>query len=196
MTTERNAGRGLALVGARGSGKTTVGQRVAARLRRAFIDLDTEIEAKIDMPIADFFATSGERLFRDQEASALAACTEVMSPRPGSDRGIVLATGGGVVLRAENRRRLRAFGFVVWLTAEPEILAARLEADPRGLLSRPALTAAGTLAELAGVLHARAPLYREVADVVIDTTGRTPDDVAEAVLSAWHADAELERRAP
>ena len=89
------------------------------------------------------------------------------------------------MLREANRRRLRDFGFVVWLTAEPAELARRLEADRRGLAERPALTRGGTLAEIAQVLAARAPLYQELADAVIETGGKTPDEVADAILGCW-----------
>ena len=86
------------------------------------------------------------------------------------------------MLREANRRRLRDFGFVVWLTAEPAELARRLESDPRGLAERPALTADGTIAEIAQVLDVRTPLYQEVADAVIETGGKSPDEVAAAIL--------------
>ena len=78
------------------------------------------------------------------------------------------------MLREANRRRLRDFGFVVWLTADPAELARRLEADRRGLAARPALTPAGTIAEIAEVLEVRTPLYQEVADAVIETGGKSP----------------------
>src|SRR5262249_32801016 len=74
---------------------------------------------------------------------------------------------------------------VVWLRADPVAAAARLQADHRGLAVRPALTAAGTIAELAGVLETRAPLYQAVADLVVDTDGRTPDRVADAIIDLW-----------
>ncbi len=94
----------------------------------------------------------GEPAFRDWEERTLAELTA-------GNPEIVLATGGGAVLREANRRRLREFGLVVWLTAHPSELARRLEADPRGLAERPALTLAGTLDEIVQVLDARTPLY-------------------------------------
>ena len=78
------------------------------------------------------------------------------------------------MLREANRRRLRGFGFVVWLTADPAELARRLEADRSGLAGRPSLTAAGTLGEIAQVLAARSPLYAGLADAVIPTDGKEP----------------------
>jgi shikimate kinase len=171
-------GNGLALVGARGTGKSTVGQLVAERLGRAFVDLDNWIEQSIEMPIGDYFARFGERRFRDEESSALEACITKM-------KDSVVATGGGIVLSESNRELLHQLGFVVWLMADPEVLAARLEADPRGLANRPALTTLGTLAEIAEVVAVRTPLYRQVANAAIDTTARTPAEVADAVIAAW-----------
>ena len=103
-----------------------------------------------------------------------------------ADPNLVLATGGGVVLRESNRRALKRFGFVVWLRADPNVLAGRLANDP-AVIGRPALTAAGTLAEIAEVLESRTPLYREAADAVVETEGRTPEAVADAVLEAARA---------
>jgi shikimate kinase len=168
------------LIGARGTGKSTVGRLLAQRVSRTFLDLDHEIEARVGRPIRAIFSERGELAFRDWEEGALAAVTEA------NPRGI-LATGGGAVLREVNRRRIRAFGFVVWLTADPVELARRLEADPRGLADRPALTAAGTLPEIAQVLHERSPLYRNLADAVVDTGGKSLEEVVDAVLGAWIA---------
>lgn len=174
MTAEPAVRRGLALIGARGTGKTSVGRIVADRLGLPFADADRELERRAGRTIAAIFAEQGEPAFRDLEEAILGALT--------AQAGLVLATGGGAVLREANRRLLRRFGWVVWLTAEPDILAGRLRSDPG---SRPALTAAGTLAEVAAVLAARTPLYREVADAIVETAGRTPAEVADAVLQAW-----------
>lgn len=165
--------RGLALVGYRGTGKTTVGRIVAGRLGLPFLDADAELEARVG-PIVRYFQERGELAFRDEEEAVL----RVLADRPPS----VLATGGGAVLRASNREAIRRFGVVVWLTAAPEVLEARLRDDP---VIRPALTASGTLGEVVAVLEARAPLYREVADAVVETEGRTPEQVADAILARW-----------
>lgn len=178
MTAPAPRGRGIALVGYRGTGKSTVGRLLADRLGRDFVDLDREIEARDGRPIRAIFAEDGEPAFREREARAFLDLTG----RPG---GAVLATGGGAILAEGNRRALREFGFVAWLTAEPDTLASRLRASRRGVEDRPPLTPAGTLAEIAGVLGARTPLYREVADVAVATDRRTADQVAEAVLEAW-----------
>lgn len=169
--------QGLALVGLRGTGKTTVGRILAERLGRPFADADVELESRAGRSIAAIFAEAGEPAFRDWEESVLAELT--------ARRDLVLSTGGGAVVREANRRRLRDFGFVVWLSADPDVIARRLQAHPRGLAGRPALTSAGTIGELAEVLQARASLYREVADLVVKTDGRTVDEVVDAVLDVW-----------
>jgi shikimate kinase len=171
-------GRGLALVGYRGSGKSTVGKIVASRLGRPFLDADLELEARAGQSIRSIFASGGEPAFRDREEEILG---ELVRSHPDA----VLATGGGAVLRAANRRLLAQFGFVVWLQADPDELIRRLETDVQAVASRPPLTAAGTLAEVAAVLHERQPLYAEVADAVIATLNRTPDGIAEQILQIW-----------
>jgi shikimate kinase len=164
---------GIALVGYRGTGKSTVGRLVADRLGWAFEDADEALERRVGRPIASVFDEQGEPAFRDLEAETLRELTT--RPR------LVIATGGGVILREENRRALLDFGFVAWLWAPPETIVDRLRADPGG---RPSLTAAGLLDEVAEVLGRREPLYREVATSVVDTEGRPAVEVAEAVIAA------------
>jgi shikimate kinase len=177
--SECNTERGLVLIGYRGTGKTTVGRILAERSGRAFLDSDREIEDRSGRSIRSIFAELGEPAFRDWEERALADLTA-------ANPGAILATGGGAVLREANRRRLRDFGLVVWLMAAPAELARRLEADRAGLAERPALTAAGTLEEIAQVLVARGPLYMGLADVIVPTDGKQPREVAEEILTAWH----------
>lgn len=170
---------GLALVGYRGTGKTTVGRLLAGRLGWPFLDADAELEPRLGAPIARVFAERGEPAFRDAEQRLL----EELAGRP----AIVLATGGGCVLREANRRALRRLGFVAWLTADPSTLAERLRRDPGG---RPALTERGLTGEVVEVLAARTPLYREVAHEAVATAGRPPEAVAEEVLrlfDRWRA---------
>jgi shikimate kinase len=166
-------GRHLVLVGLMGAGKSTVGQRCAARLARAFVDTDDVVERLAGMPIAEFFATAGEAAFRDLERDAVAdVCA---SPEP-----LVVACGGGTVLDADNRRRLNASGFVVWLQAPVDVLTERC-GDGR---DRP-LLAGGPRAALARLLALREPAYEAVADVAVDTAGRDIDEVAAGVLDAF-----------
>jgi shikimate kinase len=171
-------GPGLSLVGYRGTGKTTVGTILAQHLNLAFLDADQEIEARAGRSIASIFADSGEPVFRDWEERTL---RELAQCHPEA----VLASGGGAVLRPSNRRLLRNFGWVVWLQAEPAVLMQRLEADLRAGSERPALTSAGTIAEITQVLSARERLYQEVADVAFATCARTPAEIAALILDLW-----------
>jgi shikimate kinase len=182
MLAPSRPGRGLALVGYRGTGKSTVGQILAERLGRVFVDADREIERRAGRSICAIFNVGGESAFRDCEERTLA---ELIDQFPTA----ILATGGGAVLREITRRRLREFGFVVWLKAEPAELALRLEADLASATNRPALTPAGAIGEIAEVLRDRTPLYESVADTAIETGGRTPDQVASAVLLRWNGGA-------
>ena len=166
------------LVGYRGTGKTTVGRLVADALGWAFVDADARIEAEAGKTIADIFAAEGEAGFRDREAAVLAALCGGPDP-------VVVATGGGVVVRPANRELLTASGFVAWLTAPPALLWERIRADATTAARRPNLTSAGGVEEVERLLAVREPLYREVARVAVPTAGRSPADVAAAILAAW-----------
>jgi len=177
MTHNLEARRGLALVGYRGTGKTTVGRVLSERLDWRFADADHEVEHSAGKSIATMFIEDGEPAFRDWEERIVAElCTRAKT---------VIATGGGAVLRESNRVALRSVGFVAWLTADPETLSRRLSRDHGRPNARPALTAAGTLGEIADVLAVRVPFYRAVSDLEVDTVGRTVHEVVQAVLRAW-----------
>ena len=168
--------RHLVLVGLMGSGKSTVARRLSQRLHHAMVDLDAVVEAQAGCTIAELFARHGEGAFRDMESQVLAA--QLASPEPS-----VIATGGGAVVREDNRRALAETDHVrvVWLDARPEDLARRVGAsaatrplladDPRGVLER--------------LDRERRPLYREVANHRVDTAGRSLDEVADAVDTWW-----------
>jgi shikimate kinase len=171
-------GSGLVLVGYRGTGKSTIGQILANRLNRRFVDADPEIEARAGRSISQIFAELGEPAFRDWEEATLRHLAE-------SHPGAILATGGGAVVRPANRRILADHGLVVWLKAEPGELARRLEADHRAGAVRPSLTGAGTLNEIAQVMEARIAFYAEVADVAIETMGHDPEAIVEQIVALW-----------
>jgi shikimate kinase len=160
--------RHLYLIGNMGSGKTTVGKRVAERLGLPFYDLDQRIEQATGLTVAELFAQQGEARFRDLESRALAeiACL----PQA------VVATGGGVVLRADNRALMRSKGWVIYLRASPDTLWRRLQ----HATDRPLLRTESPYETLRAIVQAREPLYQE-ADWVIDTDARTPEEVAEAI---------------
>ncbi len=164
------------LIGYRGTGKSTIGQRLAMTLGWDFVDADVEIEQRCQTSIRELFASEGEAGFRDREAALLA---ELANREP-----CVIATGGGCVLRPENRDRLRT-GFVVWLTAAPAMVLQRIQGDPTTAERRPNLTAAGGLFEIEELMNQRQPLYRSCADFVIATDLLSPDQLAMAILQAW-----------
>jgi len=167
----------ILLVGPRGSGKSTVGPVLARLLGWGFADADALVEATAGKSIAAVFAAEGEPGFRDREAAALESlCAQ---PR------LVVATGGGAVLREANRDVMKRCGFVAWLAVPPQLAFERLRADPLTPGRRPNLTAVGGLSELRELTAAREPLYRAVADFTCDTAGRSPDEAADAILTAW-----------
>ena len=144
------------LVGLMGAGKTTIGRALAKRMGWQFIDSDHEIELRTGVSIPTIFEIEGEDGFRLRERRVIAELT--CMPH------IVLATGGGAVLSDDSRKCLRNGGFVVYLNATPESLIERLRHDK----NRPLLQVADPLARLRELYAARDPLYREVADTVID----------------------------
>lgn len=166
----------LALIGLRGSGKSTVAARVAQHERRPFIDLDEQLAAQAGRTIAECFADWGEPEFRRRESEMLARTCQA--------RGAVLGAGGGVILREENRRWLADHALCVWLCASVAELRRRLEADPRTAANRPSLTGNSPLDEIKNVAATREPLFAAVADWRLDTTTLTPDEAA-AQVCAW-----------
>lgn len=148
--------RNIYLVGLMGAGKTTVGRQLAKRLGRQFFDSDHEIVARTGVPIPTIFEIEGEEGFRRREAQTIAELSEVAN--------IVLATGGGVVLDPENRRRLHESGWVVYLNVPPVMLYERTRHDR----NRPLLQVDNPLARLEELYAIRDPLYREVAHLVVD----------------------------
>ena len=140
-----------------GAGKTTLGRQLARRLDKRFVDADHELEARLGVTIPTIFEIEGEAGFRDREEAIIEELTQMS--------GVVLATGGGAVLRAPSRARLRDNGTVLYLHAGPETLWQRL----RNSKHRPMLQAADPRNRLAELYQLRDPLYREVASHVIES---------------------------
>ncbi len=166
----------IILVGYRGSGKTTVGNLLAAQLGMKFIDTDAMVAKAGGVTIRDIFACIGQPYFQELEMEALA---EVLAMPD-----VVIATGGGIVTRDENRQRLKRSGRpVVYLASDSELLHSRIQADANSAANRPSLTKlADGLTEVRHVLAIRDPLYREVATIVVDVTALTPQQVVEQIL--------------
>jgi shikimate kinase len=154
------------LVGMPGSGKSTVGAELAARLGVPFIDLDLEIERAEGRSITEIFEAEGEPGFRAREAGALVEASR--------NDPAVIACGGGVVLEPANRMTLRSSGTCVFLDVPLEVLEARVQPDAE----RPLIRSHGDLSRL---LAGRGPLYREFAAHVVDGDGE-PGDVADAIV--------------
>lgn len=148
----------ISLVGLPGSGKSTVGRHLARRLQLPFADSDQVIEARLGCSIRQYFEQEGEERFRDLEADVIDALTR--DPRRG-----VLSTGGGSVLRPENRSHLRDRSRVIYLKSSPEELFRRLRHDR----NRPLLRVDDPLARLRDLHAIRDPLYREIAHFTIET---------------------------
>jgi len=148
----------IVLIGLPGSGKTTVGRNLARLLGMGFVDSDARIELEIGCSIRSWFEAHGEASFRDLETDVLRSLLSAWD-------GIVLATGGGIVLRDANRSLLAAQPRVVYLHARPEQLARRLKHDTQ----RPLLQGGDALEKLRQLYEVRDPLYREVAKQVIET---------------------------
>ncbi len=166
----------ITLIGYRGSGKTTIASLLAKHLDCSWIDADAVIESHVGSSIATFMSSYGEAAFRDKEASILAS---EFCKFDG-----VLATGGGIVLRPENRSLLReAFFPVVWLTAPGNVIRRRLAADPSTASRRPALSGRDPLDEVAEALVIREPLYKECANHIVDVSKERPEVLAEAIVS-------------
>jgi shikimate kinase len=166
--------RQVFLVGYRGSGKTTVARLVADRLGWQWLDADSVLEGKHGRTIRQIFAEEGEAGFRDKEAALLAELCQYDNH--------VIATGGGIVLRPGNRQMLHLSGRVVWLTADAATLWDRINRDATTAERRPNLSGGG-LAEVEELLRLREPLYRECADLVIDTTSQAPEQIAAAIVN-------------
>lgn len=154
-----------------GAGKTTVGRMLARRLDRAFYDTDHEIERRTGVKIPVIFEIEGEEGFRQREAQTLAEVA--------AQDNIVLATGGGVVLRPENRDVLKSRGLVVYLRAQPRDLWHRTRHDK----NRPLLQTGDPLSRLQELYDLRDPLYREVADVIVDTGRPSVGGLVGALLT-------------
>lgn len=154
-----SAKNNIYLVGMPGAGKTTVGRQLARRLQRTFIDADHEIEARTGVRIPVIFDIEGEQGFRDRESKVVAELAH--------ESNLVVATGGGVVLRAENRAALKLGGTVVYLHATPRLIFERTRLDP----NRPLLQVADPMKKIEELFAARDPLYREVADIVVSSMG-------------------------
>ena len=166
--------RSIVLVGMMGVGKSTIGRRMAARLKLPFVDADTEIEIAAGMTIPEIFERHGEPYFRDGEARVIA---RLLDGGP-----MVLATGGGAFMREETRLRIKAKALSIWLKADPDVIMRRV----RRRADRPLLQTADPEASVARLLGEREPVYG-TADMTIASRDVPHDRVVEECLEALHA---------
>jgi shikimate kinase len=167
----------VVLIGYRCSGKTEVGQSLAEKLNRPFLDTDGLIEQRTGSTIEAMVAARGWDDFRDCERLVVA---EISQKSP-----LVIATGGGVVLDAGNVRNLKHKGWLVWLKAPARVLRERMARDRRQVKGRPSLTDAGPLDEIEVVLKQREPFYEKASDWAVDTDGLTIAEVTSLILDVY-----------
>lgn len=177
-------GRAIVLVGMMGSGKSSVGRRLAARLGLPFVDADTEIETAAGMTIPEIFAQRGETEFRDGERRVIGRILATRSP-------LVLATGGGAFMNAETRERIADLGISIWLKAEPEVLMRRV----RKRSNRPLLQTADPEGTLRRMLGEREPVYA-LSDLTLVSRDEPHDVVVSAAITALerHLRADTDRK--
>jgi shikimate kinase len=167
----------IVLIGLMGAGKTTIGAALAKRLSKSFVDVDHELEARTGVSVATIFEVEGEAHFRDRETATL----RELAVR----QNIVLSTGGGAVIRPENRAILREIGTVIYLHAPPEVSYQRL----RRSRDRPLLKTDDPLARLQTLYRERDPFYRETAHFVIESDREHCAQVVQAVVERLQAEA-------
>ncbi|MCX7599542.1 MAG: 3-dehydroquinate synthase [Armatimonadetes bacterium] len=167
--------RAIFLVGFMAAGKTTVGRLLASETGLPLVDTDELIEAQVGRPISEIFATDGEQAFRDLESDVLA---QVAAGPPA-----LVATGGGIMERPANVDVMRRSGSIVWLRVSAEEVLARTEGDA----TRPLLSVPDRMARARELLARRDPLYAQ-ADIVVDTSGRPPRQIAREVRKALLSD--------
>jgi shikimate kinase len=161
----------IVLIGFMGSGKTSIGRLLAQRLGFQFVDTDAVIVERVGMQISEMFARHGEDWFRDQESAALRSL--------GILNRAVISTGGGVVLRPENRALLRDLGFVVWLTASEDVIFERVSRNNK----RPLLQTVDPRSTVHELLEKRQALYSEAAQFTLDSSTLKHETAADAVIA-------------
>ncbi len=162
--------KSIVLIGFMGAGKSSVGGFLERRTGLACIDTDELISTKFAMSIPEFFAEYGEAKFRDAETDVLREVTP--------DRPTIVVTGGGTILRTENLDLLKRLGIIVWLDADEEVLFERATRKP----DRPLLKTANPREKFRSLLATRKVAYSAGADIRIDTTHSTHEEVADAIL--------------
>lgn len=164
--------KNIVLIGFMGTGKTSVGLRLAQKLGMQFIDTDSMIEDESGMKISEIFAKNGEEYFRDLETNLVRRICKLCN--------FVIATGGGIVKRAENVDNLRSSGLLIWLDASPEVILCRTS----GFNHRPLLQVPDPLGQICKMLKEREEFYSQ-ADHRVDTSNLTVDEVVDKIIDIF-----------
>ena len=164
----------IILIGYRGSGKSTVGRRLAARMKRRFVDTDDLIESK-EGQISDIVKSHGWDYFRAVEKRMIEEISK--------EDNLVIALGGGAVLDPVNITNLERNGLIIWLKASREALRKRMEQDPQTFASRPTLTGKGTIEELEEMMAHRDPFYDKASKIQFDTSALDVETAVENILA-------------
>lgn len=181
----------LVLVGYRGSGKSSIGRELAMMLGLDYVDTDHAIQEKAGKSVREIFAEQGEPVFRDMETDILQDLVNRSADAPAA----VIATGGGMIMREQNRRLIRRLGPVVWLRVSPKVALHRIISDTFTREQRPALTDHDLADEVRTMVADRMPYYAALADLTIDNDieGQSREDVAGRIMdqireSPWYLD--------
>ena len=164
----------IVLIGFMGCGKSTIGRELRRLLGYPLVDMDAIIEQRAGKPIVRIFEEDGETEFRDMESGLLGELAGAEQPAQ------IIATGGGVVIRPENRAALQRLGYVVWLCAPPEVIHSRT----RHSHERPLLHAEDPVTRISELLVQREPWYRQCAHLSVDTAGLSSREIATGILES------------
>ena len=165
----------IVLIGFRGTGKSTVGELLANRLKRNFIDSDKYIESSTGKTIKSIFEDEGEEGFRKIEADIIAELSKMDN--------MIISAGGGAVLKEENVKNLKDNGFIVLLEATPEIIHNRITQDEKTSQQRPSLTAKKLLDEIKHLIEQRERPYKDAADYTINTSYVSCEDIVNEIIT-------------
>jgi len=166
----------IVLIGVRGSGKSAVGSRLAARLKMRFVDTDDLIESK-EGNISDIVKSNGWDYFRRLEKSVIEEISK--------GNNLIIAPGGGAVLDTDNIKALKRNGFVIWLKADQQTLLRRIQKDQGSSTRRPTLTGKGTLEEIEETISQREPFYEKASETQIDTSKLDVETVVDRILTIF-----------
>ncbi len=167
----------IILIGYRGSGKSTVGSRLAARLQMRFVDTDDLIEERRGVLISDIVKSHGWDHFRRLEKTVI----EEIS----NGDHLIIAPGGGAVLDTDNVNALKRNGFIIWLKADQQTLFKRIQKDQGSSTRRPTLTGKGTLEEIEETISERKPFYEKASEIQVDTSTLDVEAVVERVVAIF-----------